>query len=173
MYSVTRLFFKKLHLAPSEQAKTVSRNVLFSRNIRKKRTIFELCDRISSLKRKISRNRVCLSLWGPGRIFKKKNDRKSRDTVPLKTQVVWFVNKEPRISQILNVLNGKKPRNCQCFKWQKIHSLHAHEVIKYATVFSSQSTLMVKNEIQFYFVYHVFIKLNCLKILHYTVQQIP
>ena len=57
-------FFKNSTRAPCEQqAKTVSRRY--------------------SRKRKSSRNRFCLFIWGPGRIFRQKNGTKSPDTVPL------------------------------------------------------------------------------------------
>ena len=60
---VTLFFIKNSTRAPCEQqAKTVSRRY--------------------SRKRKISRNRFCLFIWGPGRIFLSKNyGQKSRDTV--------------------------------------------------------------------------------------------
>ena len=91
----------------TEQSKAVSRNVSFSRGIfdRKVRKsgvsivvdytdtgfgiVIDQADtnfsRISSQKRKSSRNYFRLFIWGPSRIFKqKKNGQKSRDTVPLK-----------------------------------------------------------------------------------------
>ena len=50
----------------------------------RRHAIFELCDRISSRKRKNSGNCFCLFIWAQVEYFKQKNGQKSRDTVPLK-----------------------------------------------------------------------------------------
>ena len=68
--------------------------------------IFELCNRISPWKRKISHNRFCLFIWCPGRIFlSKKNSRKSGDTVPLSKQKRDLVILNKLYEDVLATLN--------------------------------------------------------------------
>ena len=71
--------------------------------------------RISSRKRKISRNRFCLFIWGPCRVFlSRKMYRKSRFTVPLNGQSrICLYFKES--STVLTV----KVRACHLYNFKK------------------------------------------------------
>ena len=78
------------------------------------RWLHELCDRISSRKRRISRKHFCLFIWSPGRIFSaKNNDKKSRETVPLMSDI--FMDKDSGAVQYPSPMWGI-PGTRQAFK---------------------------------------------------------
>ena len=73
------VLLNRLYLCPAK----IFDNRIWTSHVR---VVNDYANKISSRKRKISRNRVCLFIWGPDKVFDIKKFQKSRDTVPLRAQ---------------------------------------------------------------------------------------